>query len=206
MVWSRLRRYLWQAKRPPLNKDYKCWVNYFLFKKVENFQSRRHLRGSRLLVVGCSLLTQAASPITPPLPTFCANGDNDDVDDDDIGGWTTLTMTSSPLTSCILTLAGSTSFKRPTGAALFVSLSSRAPGPDDEMPGDFTWHCWSSHNVWSIFKGTWWWGASLTLPLAVHLHSNLLSACSCVLGLVYFLLFYSFLVFVLILCSPLMLL
>ena len=133
MVWSRLRRYLWQAKRPPLNQDYKCWVKYFLFKMVENCQSRRHLRGSRLLVVGCSLFTQAACSLTPPLPTFCANGDNDDVDDDDIGGWTTLTMTSSPLTSCILTLAGSTSFKRPTGAALFVSLSSRAPGPDDEM-------------------------------------------------------------------------
>ena len=206
MVWSRLRRYLWQAKRPPLNKDYKCWVNHFLFKMVENCQSRRHLRGSRLLVVGCSLLTQAASPLTPPLPTFCAKGDNDDVDDDDIGGWTTLTMTSSPLTSCILTLAGSTSFKRPTGAALFVSLSSRAPGPDDEMPGDFTWHWWSSQIFLSIFKGTWWWGASLTLPLAVHLHSNLLSACSCVLGLVYFLLFYSFLLFVLILCAPLRLL
>ena len=200
MVWSRLRRYLWQAKRPPLNKDYKCWVNYFLLKMIENCQSRRHLRGSRLLVVGCSLFTQAACSLTPLLPTFCANGNNDDVDDDDIGGWTTLTMTSSPLTSCILTLAGSTSFKRPTGAALFVSLSSRAPGPDDEMKclvilpdivGQnhwelfyFTWHCWSSYNFWSTFKGTWWWGAALTLPLAVHLHTNLRSACSCVLGLV----------------------
>ena len=137
MVWSSLRRHLWQSKRPPFEKIINAESIIFCSKRLKIdgvegtfgdpdywllvvlFSHRRPLP----LLLHCQPFVQTVIMTKMMIVVKLS---------------TTLMLISSPLTSCILTLAGSTSFKRPTGAALFVSLSSRAPGPDDEMPSDLT--------------------------------------------------------------------